>query len=299
MRALLPVLCGLGVAWWPLLHAAPLPGELALPPLVTGDEPPAPELVTFRTKHLDDRGLNRSIRNISQPTLTLFLPEQPRHRGVVIICPGGAYAAVELDREGLSVARYFASQGLACAVLKYRLPLPAETPGALPRSQEDALSAIRYLRKHGAELGLSGRVGIMGFSAGGHLAGSTAFLGKGESRPDFLVMLYPVVSMVESCAHPGSRRNLLGDAPAVSALETFSLERRAGRDWPPVFLAHARDDKVVPFENSRLLAEALQKQGAAVEWWPVASGGHGFSLGRGPDSDSWKERFLAWLDALP
>lgn len=285
-----------------LLQAAPSLGEVALAPMPTDEEAATPELTTFRTSHLDDRGLNRSIRNISQPTLTIYLPDPPRHKGAMVICPGGAYAAVEFDREGLAVARYFVAQGLACAVLKYRLPAPLKTAEILPRSQQDALSAIRYLREHASSLGISpDRIGIMGFSAGGHLAGSTAFLGAVDngSRPDFIAMLYPVVTMTGTCAHSGSRKNLLGPTPDAAAMQDFSLEQRAGKDWPPVFLVHAQDDKVVLFENSRLLAKALKSKGASIEWQPVISGGHGFALGRGPDSQGWKEHFLDWLDALP
>ncbi|MBC2595632.1 alpha/beta hydrolase [Ruficoccus amylovorans] len=284
------------------LAATPRSGEIVLPITTAGEATPPPELVTYRQKHLDDRGLNRTIRDISQPTLNLFLPEHPLPgHPAVVICPGGGYAAVVYDREGLAIARYLSSQGVAAAVLKYRLPAPDATGDGLPRSQQDALAAIRYLRDHSADLDINpDRIGIMGFSAGGHLAGSTAVFGTREegTRPDFVALVYPVVSMSDDIAHRGSRDNLLGSAPSEQRLIDFSLDRRVTGDWPPFFLVHATDDKVVVIENSERLATALKEHGVPTVWMPVSSGGHGFSLGRTPESSVWKERFIEWVGQL-
>lgn len=262
-----------------------------------------PESVTFHSRGLDDAGLHRTIQNISTPTITVYRPEQPsRHNAAFVICPGGGYGAVVIDREGHAIARYFAQQCLTVAVLKYRLPAPDTFNEGLPASQEDALEALRFMRRHADEWGLdTNRIGIMGFSAGGHLAGSVAAFGGTQdgSRPDFVAMLYPVVVMSGDCLHQGSRENLIGRDPSADRVKEFSLEHRIQTDFPPFFIVHAKDDVIVPCRNSVLLADALQSAGVPVEFLLVSTGGHGFTLGRTPDSSCWKDRFLSWLDRLP
>jgi acetyl esterase/lipase len=220
----------------------------------------------------------------------------------LVVCPGGGYSYIAIDREGHALGRYFSARGLTVAVLKYRLPDPDATPTGLPVSQQDALAAVRYVRSRAAEWGIDPkRIGIAGGSAGGHLAGSVGILGDAAdgSRPDFVCLLYPVVCLEGPFAHQGSRQRLLGAAPAPSRLAEFSLERRARPGLPPYFLVHARDDKGVPPENSELLAAALREKGVGAELLLVATGGHGFGLGRDEESGRWKEAFLAWLGRLP
>lgn len=262
-----------------------------------------PEQITYQPRGLDERGFNRVVRNVSVPTLTIYHPARPAHRGAAfVVIPGGAYHGIVIDREGHAVARYFQAQGLTVGVLKYRLPQPDTFAAGLPVPQQDALEAIRFLRRRAHDWNVTvARIGVLGASAGGHLAGSMAAFGRrvDGSRPDFVVLLYPVVSMMPPWAHEGSRRNLLGPEVTLPRLREFSLEQAVQPGWPPFFLAHARDDKTVPIENSELLAAALSRSGVSAELLAVATGGHGFSLGRGESSDRWKDRFLNWLDEQP
>ncbi len=293
------------------LHAQTIaPGDhaefpLRPPPAKAAKGAPAPEAerVTFRTGSYDELGLNRTIENIQTPTLTVYRPAIPAHRNAaMVVCPGGGYAMEVIDREGHAIARYFAAQGLTMAVLKYRLPQADTFEKGLPASQQDALEAVRVLRRHASDWHIdSQRIGIIGFSAGGHLAGSTAMLGDAadSSRPDFAVLMYAVTLMHSDAMHTGSRERLIGSSPAAGRIAEFSLEQRARPGLPPFFLCHAANDKTVPLPNSELLAAALRKVNVPVELLIVNSGGHGFGLGRDEESAHWKTDFLTWLDALP
>lgn len=294
-----------------LLHAQGIaPGdhaEFPLRPLPAKALKGAPALeaekITFRIGNYDELGLNRTIENIQTPTLTVYRPAKAAHRNAaMVVCPGGGYAMEVIDREGHAIARYFAAQGLTMAVLKYRLPKAHTFEKGLPDSQQDALEAIRVLRRHASDWQIDPqRIGIIGFSAGGHLAGSTAMLGEAAdgSRPDFAVLMYAVTLMHGESMHAGSRERLLGPAPSEARIAEFSLEKRARPGLPPIFLCHATNDKVVPLANAELLAAALNKSNVPTELLIVNSGGHGFSLGRDQASSVWKERFLSWLAALP
>jgi acetyl esterase/lipase len=276
--------------------------EFPLRPPAAGNAPSAIEEVVFRMNSFDDHGLNRAVQKVAVPTLTVFRPIQASHRGAaIVLCPGGGYQYVTIDREGFAIARYFQQRGLTVAVLKYRLPQPDTTTG-LPLPIEDGLEAVKFVRQHAADWGIDPhRVGIMGCSAGGHLAGSVALLGEAAagSRPDFAALLYPVIFMEGRYVHQGSRRALLGASPPPERAAEFSLDRRVHAGLPPFFLVHAKDDRGVPPENSMLFAEELKKNGDAAELLLVAAGGHGFGLGRDPEPGRWKEAFLAWLDRLP
>lgn len=293
-----------------VLHAQTIaPGDHAEFPLRT---PPAKatkgaptseaEKVTFRIGNYDDLGLNRTIENIQTPTLTVYRPAKAAHRNAaMVVCPGGGYAMEVIDREGHAIARYFAAQGLTMAVLKYRLPKSDTFEKGLPESQQDALEAIRVLRRRAADWQIDPqRIGIIGFSAGGHLAGSTAMLGEAAdgSRPDFAVLMYAVTIMHGESMHAGSRERLLGPAPSESRIDEFSLEKLARPGLPPFFLCHATNDKVVTLPNAELLATALRQASVPTEVFIVTSGGHGFALGRDEESTRWKDRFLMWLNAL-
>lgn len=279
------------------------PAEYPLFSLPAGAPEPAKEAVEFRTVDLDDQGLNRAIGGITIPTLTVYRPGSPSaRRAAVVICPGGAYGRVAIDKEGHAVARFLRQNGILAAVLKYRLPRPEVTGTGLPLSQQDALAAIRFVREHAAEWGIDARrVGIMGFSAGGHLAGSTAFLGdaKAGTRPDFVALIYPVVRMDGPYVNAGSRKNLLGAAPDAAWAATFSLDRRVDAKSPPHFLIHARDDKGVPPENSQVLADALRAAGVPVALTVIGGGGHAFGLGRSEVTSRWPAEFVRWLEGLP
>lgn len=265
--------------------------------------PPVTEEVVYRFNNLDDRGFDRVVQKVAVPTLTVYHPAKVAHRGAAwVMCPGGGYTYVAIDREGHAIGRYFAERGITVAVLKYRLPDPAATPTGLPYSQQDALAAVRFVRAQAKAWGLDPtRIGIMGGSAGGHLAGSTGIFGDAAdgSRPDWVALLYPVICLDGPYAHKGSRTRLLGATPAPERVAEFSLERRARAGLPPHFLVHAKDDTGVPPQNSERFVAALREKSVPAELLLVATGGHGFGVGRDAESGRWKEAFLAWLDRLP
>ncbi|MDO8542284.1 MAG: alpha/beta hydrolase [Opitutaceae bacterium] len=279
--------------------------ELPLRPPLPANTAPTIEEVIYRHNNYDDRGFNRVVQKVTVPTLTVYRPARPEHRGAaLIVCPGGGYGYIAMDREGYWMGRYFSARGLTVAILKYRLPDPAATKEGLPYSQDDALVAVKFVRDHAKEWGVDPRrVGILGCSAGGHLAGNVGILGDAAAgtRPDFVTLLYPVVCMEGPYAHKGSRNKLLGPSPSPARMAEFSLERRARPELPPFFLLHAKDDTGVPPQNSELLAAALKAAHVPVELLLVETGGHGFGLGRGPGTPSevWKDVFLSWLDRLP
>ncbi len=279
--------------------------ELPLLPPLPANSPQTTEEVISRHNNYDDRGFNRVVQKVTVPTLTVYHPEKRGHRGAALImCPGGGYQYIAIDREGHWLGRYFSERGITVAVLKYRLPDPVATKDALPYSQQDALAAVKFVRSRAGEWGIDPkRVGILGGSAGGHLAGSVGILGDtvAGTRPDFVALLYPVICMEGPYVHKGSRTKLLGATATPERLAEFSLERRARAGLPPYFLVHAKDDTGVPPQNSELFAAALKKAQVPVELMLVATGGHGFGLGRGPGtpSEAWKDAFLTWLDKLP
>lgn len=249
------------------------------------------------------------IRDVRWPTATVYLPEKEKATGAsVVILPGGGYSGVAIDKEGHDVARWLNSIGVAGVVLKYRMPKPAESKGQLPYPTADARRAIRLVRSKAGEWNLDpARVGILGFSAGGHLAATTATqweeanpdaadpLEKFSTRPDFAVLIYPVISFVSPVTHSGSKGNLLGkDAPA-ELLEKYSAELQVTPKTPPTFLVHARDDRV-KVENSELFAAACKKAGVPVELLAFETGGHGFGLGvNGGDPATWPAKAAEWM----
>lgn len=265
--------------------------------------PQTTEEVVYRHNGYDDRGFNRVVQKITVPTLTVYHPAKVAHRGAaLVVCPGGGYSYVAIDKEGYAIGRYFSERGITVAVLKYRLPDVEVTKDGLPFPQQDALAAIKFVRSRAQAWNIDPkRVGILGGSAGGHLAGSVGIIGDSAegTRPDFVALLYPVVSMDEPNVHMGSRTKLLGATPTAERLVEFSLEKRARAGLPPYFLVHAKDDKGVPPANSELLAAALKAKGVPAELLIVAKGGHGFGLGRDAESGRWKDAFLTWLDQLP
>ncbi|MFM8880481.1 MAG: alpha/beta hydrolase [Verrucomicrobiota bacterium] len=235
--------------------------------------------------------------------LTVHRPTRPNGMAVVI-CPGGGYGGVVAGPEGHGIARWLNQHGIVGVVLEYRLPAGRSRVPLL-----DAQRAIRTVRLNARELQVDPkRVGIIGFSAGGHLAAtaSTRFdLGdpgaahtlEGQScRPDFTLLVYPVITF-GGLTHSGSRDNLLGKNPSPEAIERFSCERQVTRQTPPAFLAHAVDDRAVVIDNSRLYHAALKAHGISSRLLELPDGGHGLHGYQGTSWDAWQREAIDWLKA--
>jgi len=248
---------------------------------------------------------NELVSNVHQPTLTYFAAPAARATGAaVIICPGGGYGILAWEKEGVEPARWFNSLGVAAFVLKYRLMEYGQ-----PAPLRDVLRATRLVRSRAAEFGIKpDRIGVMGFSAGGHLAscagtlydtpeGRTgAPLDSVSARPDFLMLIYPVITMKDPYAHAGSRRNLLGPAPTPELIERYSTELQVTKDTPPAFLLTTFEDRTVPAENSLGFFTAMRRVGVPAELHAYEKGPHGFGLrpGFGPVS-GWPKLLEKWL----
>lgn len=241
-----------------------------------------------------------------KPSLTVFLPTKNQAaRTGIIVCPGGSYGALADNHEGRQVANWLNSLGIAAFVLKYRLGPRYHHPVELG----DAQRAIRLVRAHASEYGIApDHVGVMGFSAGGHLAATTGThfdngnpgdadqIQQAASRPDFLVLAYPVISFTTSYTHRNSLRNLLGDNPDTGLVENLSNELQVTAETPPTFLFHTTEDKTVPVENSVLFYLALRKAGVPAEMHVFEHGPHGVGLALGdPALGKWPELLGNWL----
>jgi len=241
---------------------------------------------------------------VSNPTLTVYLPPRENATGAaVIICPGGGYHVLVSTREGSRVAKAFNEQGVAAFVLKYRLPddriMTDKSIGPL----QDAQQAIKTVRQRAAEWNIDpAKIGIMGFSAGGHLAATagTHFENavidnnNGTSlRPDFMILIYPVISMLDGVGHAGSREALLGKNPTDQKIKFFSNEYHINNTTPPAFITLAGDDTVVPILNSFLFYDNLKKNSVPAEMHVYASGEHGFL--KQPSFEEWFGRCCYWM----
>ncbi len=236
--------------------------------------------------------------------ITVHKPEKP-NGAAVVICPGGGYRMLVTGAEGHGIAKWLNGFGVTGIVLEYRLPAGRAFVPLL-----DAQRAIRTTRSHAAEWGIDPeKIGIIGFSAGGHLAstaGTHFDAGKADaedvvervsSRPDFMILIYPVITM-DIATHGGSRANLLGADASAEQMALFSNEKQVTDKTPPAFLAHALDDKAVTIENSRLFRKALADKNIPVELVELASGGHGLNGYKGPMWDEWQTKSVAWLKGL-
>jgi len=238
------------------------------------------------------------------PTLTPYLPPKGKATGAaVVVCPGGGYQHLA-DHEGRPVAEWLNTLGVAAFVLKYRLGPRYQHPAML----QDAARALRTVRARAAEWGVDpARVGILGFSAGGHLASTlgTHFdagsasaadpVERASSRPDLLILIYPVITMREM-THAGSKRNLLGTQPSPELVALLSNEEHVTKETPPTFLVHTANDSAVPVENSVMFASALRRAGVPFELHVYERGPHGFGLGgNDPILSTWPARCADWL----
>ena len=262
---------------------------------------PAPDL---EKKEVRDNG-TEIISAISVPTLTVFLPERPASSGTaVIIFPGGGYHINAIGHEGLDVARKLNEWGIAAFVVKYRIPNDATMPNKEIGPLQDAQQAISLVRDNASKWKINPeKVGIMGFSAGGHLASTAAtHFNKplidtkiANLRPDFLILGYPVISFTDTLAHLGSRENLLGKSPTREKIFEYSNEFQVTAQTPPTFIIHASDDKGVVPANSIAFYESLLKHNVPAELHIYERGGHGFGMDNPTTEEEWMETLRNWV----
>jgi len=263
----------------------------------------------------DDNGMTKPeekydgvrVRNVSEAEMYVYLPQKKNNTGAaVVICPGGGYWIEAMDHEGYDMAKWLAERGVAGIVLKYRLPYGHDK---IP--SEDARRAMRIVRSNAEDWGINpGKIGIAGSSAGGHLAstvGTRFDTGLKDSkdplewvscRPDFMLLLYPVVTFRESFGHMGSRKNLIGEGNDWKMVEKYSNELHVTPETPPTFLVLADDDKTVPPRNSVEFYLALKKNNVPAEMHIFQQGGHGFGMTqKNLPVDQWPNLFYDWLKA--
>lgn len=243
----------------------------------------------------------RVISKVVEPSLEVYLPSSVIKTGkMVMICPGGGYGVLAYDKEGTDIAKWLNGYGIAAAVLKYRLPEDEsnEVPHLTPLM--DAKRGMELIRSNAEKWGVDPKkVGVMGFSAGGHLASTLGTHFEGSNRPDFMVLIYPVVTMKLDNTHNGSRNNLLGDDPSNELVDLYSNELQVRPDTPSTFILHSGDDLVVPVENSLQLYEALKEKNVKVEMHLYPHGGHGFAMGfQHGRLATWRQLLLEWLQAI-
>lgn len=248
--------------------------------------------------------------NVVTPDLTVFLPDPAKANGAaVLICPGGGYGTLAFDHEGNAIARWLNDNGIAGIILKYRLPSDRIMTDKSVGPLQDAQEAIRVIRRNAAGWKIDPKkVGVIGFSAGGHLAStiSTHYADKvydvkdnTSARPDFSLLIYPVVSMDTTITHRGTRNNLIGPDPTEKNVNRFSNEKQITRDTPPAFLVHSSDDNAVPVMNSIGYYIGLQKNKIPTELHIFQKGGHGYGLSpNGGTESSWPGLCIKWLKAM-
>jgi acetyl esterase/lipase len=279
-------------------------------PLYSGPIPNA------NKKVIEEKIVHEDITRISQvqePDITVYLPSKRFATGqAIVICPGGGYWILAYDLEGTDIARYLNSVGVAAIVLKYRLPTYGNTTEPYKVPLMDAQRAMRLVRYHAAKWNISPKkIGVMGFSAGGHLAstlGTHFDYGNPESkdsveqmscRPDFMVLMYPVISFTDSSMHTGSREALLGKDADPELIRYYSNELQVKADTPPAFFVHSDNDNSVPVENTLLMYKALRARKIPAELHILSEGGHGFGLGlNNPHISSWSGNLRLWLEWL-
>lgn len=276
-------------------------------PLYTGNIPNSKLYATKEWWEPQDNG-DTIVHYISKPTLTIFLPERSKANGTaVIICPGGGYWITSIVKEGFAVARQFNEWGITAFVLNYRIPNDSSMIDKKIGPLQDAQRAIQLVRLNAKKWNIDpSKVGIMGFSAGGHLASTTAthfqrsYITNPDNvnlRPDFAILVYPVISFQDNIGHIGSRDQLIGKNAPQDLINSFSNELQITADTPPTFLVHATDDNVVPVMNSIAFYDALLKFKIPAEMHIYKAGGHGFGMHNPTTSDEWMEQCKNWINS--
>ena len=243
-------------------------------------------------------------RNVINPTMQIYLPDEEKSNGTaVVICPGGGYSVVVFNAEGVRTAEEFAKNGVAAFVLKYRLPNDTTMIDKKIGPLQDAQQAIKIVRENAEKWGIDkNKIGIMGFSAGGHLASTEATHfdkayienDTGTSlRPDFQILVYPVISMQDSLTHAGSKYQLLGENPSQEITDLFSNELQVNNNTPPAYITQAGDDAVVDVDNSIEYYEALRHHNVPAEMHLFPKGNHGFVLFQ--PTEEWMKPIFNWM----
>lgn len=272
-------------------------------PIWTSTIPNSIENTNFRSKEIYKEG---RITKVTKPTLTAFIPKENISNGTaVIICPGGGYHHLTIEKEGSKVAKWLNSLGITAFVLKYRLPNDSIMKFKAIGPLQDAQEAIRIVRRNAKKWNLNtDKIGIMGFSAGGHLASTLATqynnpiyktVDSISAKPNFSILIYPVISMKDEITHKGSKNNLLGELPSQEIIQKFSNELQVNNETPMAFLVHASDDMSVPVENSINYYLSLKNNNVPAELHIYEKGGHGFGLGRKDTSKNWTLVCENWL----
>ncbi|THU32026.1 alpha/beta hydrolase [Niastella caeni] len=274
-------------------------------PLYTDSIPNSRQVPDEEHSDTDQRGIQR-ISNVSRPTLTIYLPPADKATGAaVIVIPGGGYRILAASHEGSDVAKRFNEMGVAAFVLKYRLPSDVTMINKEIGPVQDAQRAIQLVREKAREWGVDkNRVGIIGFSAGGHLASTAgthfnhAYIDVGKKvnlRPDFMILIYPVISFADSITHMGSRENLLGKDPSAEKKMAYSNELQVNKKTPPTYLVHAENDSAVKVQNMLLFATALQKNKVPFDFYLYEKGGHGFGMNNPTSDVKWMDLVQEWM----
>lgn len=267
--------------------------------LYSGTIPNAKVKATKETEPPIFKGM---YRRSAFPTLEVYLADKTKSTGAaVVICPGGGYSVIVYDGEGVSTAKELAKNGVTAFVLKYRLPSDSTMEDKTIGPLQDAQQAIKVVRERAKDWNIDpDKIGIMGFSAGGHLASTEATHFKNalienknntSLRPDFQILVYPVISMRDSLTHRDSRSKLLGKDPSAYAINDFSNELQVAEDTPPAYITYATDDKLVDVDNGIAYYQALRHHNVDVEMHIYAKGGHGFIF----REKSWTEPLFKWM----
>jgi acetyl esterase/lipase len=284
----------------PVDMAAAFPPKMQTFPLYGAG--PIPNSKPGPNEETGDRGF---IKNVSRPEIQVYLPAKMRATGTsIVVLPGGGYAGLTFDFEGTQQAQFLADHGVAAFIVKYRIPSDTTMVDKSIGPLQDAQQGIRFVRQHAKEWNLDpSRVGTIGFSAGGHLATTLATHFKKsyidnpdriDLRPDFLIAVYPVISMESHITHSGSRDALLGPNPSQEQVRLFSNELQVSSETPPTLILHATDDRLVDVDNSIVFYQALRHAGVPVEMHLFEKGQHGFFM---MPRDRWQSTIVEWLQS--